>query len=432
MYKTSTILLGFAALLTFSDLRAQKDSTDYYSDNTLRYEDHVYKKTIHTVQLLPATFETGDPLILLGSDEQLKLSFDDLEGDYKNYAYTLVHCSANWEPSNIMTSEFLDGFIDNPVTEYKYSRNTAQKYTHYFFTFPNENLKILRSGNYIVKVYTDNDQEKLVLTKRFMVYENKVSIDARAHQATIIEDRNYKQEVDFTINTSGYDIANPFGELTVMIRQNNRWDNAVVGLKPQFVKDQELDYDYDDVNVFRGGSEFRWADTRSLRYQNERIAKFTYESGENHVYLVNDDKRTYKRYVSAQDINGRYLIHMDDYEADYEGDYAWVHFFLPWDPPTTEGNLYIFGGLSDWQCKPEFKLKYNAERKGYEASVYLKQGYYNYEYVLLRDNDKAADDFFVEGMHWETSNDYAVYVYQHKPGTLYDQLIGVKKTGINR
>jgi len=413
-------------------LTAQSDTTDYYSDNTLRFEDKTYQKNIRTVQLLPAGLTMGDPLIKLGGPEQLMLSFDDLDGGYKAYFYTFVHCSANWEASNIMTSEYMDGFIDNPVTEYQYSRATGQKYTHYSFAFPHDNLKIRRSGNYLLKVYLDSDQEKLVLTRRFMVYEERVSITARAHQATIIEDRNFKQEVDFTINTSGYPVLNPFGELTTVITQNNRWDNAVSNLKPQFVKDQELVYDYDDVNVFKGGSEFRWLDTRSLRYQNERIARFAYENKENHVYLINDEKRTFKRYVSQVDLNGRFLIHVEDYDAAFEADYAWVHFFLPFDPPTNEGNLYIFGALSDWQCKPEFKLKYNYERKGYEAAVYLKQGYYNYAYVLLRDNEKAADDFFIEGMHWETLNEYAVYVYRRAPGSLFDELIGVKKIVSNK
>ncbi|TND07649.1 MAG: hypothetical protein FD123_2968 [Bacteroidetes bacterium] len=408
------------------------DTTDYFSDKSLRYEDHVYEKNIRTAQLFSATFNLGDPLIKLGSGEQLRLSFDDLDGGYKAYYYTVVHCSANWEPSNIMLSEYLDGFPDQSVTEYKYSRNTIQKYTHYFAIFPHENMKILRSGNYLLKVYTDNDQEKLVFTRRFMVYEDLVSIQARAHQATIIESRNFKQEVDFTINTTGYDLPNPFGELNVILRQNNRWDNAVTGLKPQFVRDKELIYDYDEENVFKGGSEFRWCDTRSLRYQNTRMAKFTFENNENHAYMINDEKRTFKRYLSSEDLNGRYIIHMDDYDASYEGDYAWVHFFLAYDPPTTEGNLYVFGGLSNWQCQPEFKLTYNKERKGYEGKVFLKQGYYDYEYVLMRDNEKAADDFFIEGMHWETTNEYQVYVYRRAPGNLYDQLIGVKKVNSNQ
>lgn len=431
MKKTLSVFLLLLVRLTVS-AQGNADTTDYYSDKTLRYEDRIYARNVRTAQLLPATFELGDPLIRLGSEEQLVLSFDDLDGGYKSYYYTVIHCSANWEPSNIMTSEYLDGFLEQTIPDYKYSRNTTQTYTHYHTRFPHENLKLLRSGNYIVKVYLDGDQEKLVLTRRFMVYEENVSIQARAHQATIIEARNYKQEVDFTINTSGFDIANPFGELQVVLRQNNRWDNAVTGLKPQFVKDKELVYDYDEENVFKGGNEFRWCDLRSLRYQNVRMAKFTYENKENHAYLITDEKRTYKRYLSSEDLNGRFTIHMDDYDASYEGDYAWVHFFLAYDLPVTEGNLYIFGALSNWQCLPEFKLSYNKERKGYEGKVYLKQGYYDYEYVLLRDNEKSADDFFIEGMHWETGNEYQIFVYRRAPGKMYDQLIGVKKVNSNQ
>lgn len=429
MKRLVAVILLFLPMLAGA---AAPDSTDYFSDNTLRYENHIYRKNIKTPLLIQAGLPMSDPVIRLNGTEQLELSFDDLDSDYKTYYYTIIHCSSNWQPSNIMNSEYLDGFYDNPINDYRYSRNTMQKYTHFFVKFPNENLKILRSGNYIIKVFLDNDHEKLVLTRRFMVYEEKVSITGRAHQATIIEDRNYKQEVDFTINASGQNITNPYSELSVVLSQNNRMDNAITSLKPQFVKGDELVYDYDDVNVFKGGSEFRLCDTRSLRYQNERIAKFTYEDKQNHVYMISDDKRTFKRYVSQNDINGRYLIHMEDFEASFEGDYAWVHFFLPLDPPTTEGNIYIFGGFTDWACKPEYKMQYNKERKGYEATLYMKQGYYNYEYVILRDNEKAADDFFVEGMHWETTNEYFIYVYQRAPGMQYDQLVGYKRIGMNQ
>jgi hypothetical protein len=406
------------------------DTTEYYSDNTLRYEDHVYLKNIKTIQLSPDPSILAPPMISLNSDEKLFLGFDDLDGDYKVYSYTIIHCNAKWEPSNILVSEYLDGFAENPITDYSFSRSTIQRYTHYKAEFPNEGIKLTKSGNYLLEVYTDNNTEKIAFTRRFMVYESKVSIDVSIHAPTIVENRNFKQEVDFNINYTPGEITNPYGEIFPVVMQNSRWDNAVIGLQPQFVKDQQLIYDYDDVNVFRGGSEFRWFDTRSLRYQSDRIQSIKRDSTTSiyNVWLLPDEKRTYKRYVGTNDINGKYLIKTTDGGSDdLDGDYAWVHFFLPWDPPTTEGNIYVFGAFSDWQCQPACKMKYNYTLKGYETSVFLKQGYYNYEYVLLRDNDKAVDDFFTEGMHQETENDYTILVYFRKQGSWVDELIGVRR-----
>lgn len=428
-YLSKTAICTFALLHFCTSISAQKDTTEYYSEKTLRYEDRVYVKNVKSVQLSVDPSVLAPAIIRLDSEDKLYMSFDDLDGDYKVYNFTLIHCNAKWEPSNMLVSEYLDGFAENPISSYRFSRTTLQKYTHYYFSFPNESIKLTKSGNYLLEVYTDNDMEKIVFTKRFLVFEEKVSVDALVHAPTIVADRNFKQEIDFTINYNTTEISNPYAEIFPVLLQNFRWDNAIVGLQPQFVKDKQLAYDYDDVNVFRGGSEFRWFDTRSLLYQSERIQTIEKDSNSIYnVYLLSDEKRTYKRYVASNDINGKYLVKTTDGGSDdVDADYCWVHFFLPWEPPTSEGNIYVFGAFCDWKCQPETRMKYNYARKGYEASIFLKQGYYNYEYVLLRDNDKSADDMFVEGMHQETENDYMILVYYRRQGGWVDELVAVKR-----
>lgn len=261
-----------------------------------------------------------------------------------------------------------------------------------------------------------------------MVMEGKVGITGQVKPATIINDRYYKQEIDFIVDYTGYEIANPYVDIKAVVTQNDRWDNAITNLKPLFVKENQLIYDHDEDNVFPGGSEFRYFDTRNLKYQSERTRKIEFDSSGYRVYLLDDDRRTYKRYVTASDINGKYLIKgLEGTNSERECDYAYVHFFLPFDSPSTEGVLYVFGALSDWSFSETNKMRYNYGRKGYECSLYLKQGYYNYEYVFMRDGQNAGDDAFIEGMHYETENDYIVYLYHPAMGTRYDQLIGVKK-----
>ncbi len=421
----------FSAALFFCSISAfafTPDTTEYFAANAIRYEDRVYQKNIRTAQLSSDPSVLANAIVKMNSEDLLYLSFDDLDSDFKVYYYTIIHCSAKWQPSNLLVSEYLDGFAENQISHYEFSRNTLQKYTHYSTVFPNNGLKFTKSGNYLLEVYLDNDPTKVVLTKRFLVYEEKATVSVIVRAPTIVADRNFKQEVDFVVNFTS-EITNPYREIFPVIMQNSRWDNAISGLEPTFVKDQQAVYDFEEGNVFRGGSEFRWFDTRSLRYQSERIQ--TIEKDSNSIYnvwLLPDEKRTYKRYVNNNDINGKFLIKTTDGGSDnVNADYSWVHFFLPWDPPTTEGNIYVFGAFTDWRTQPEYRMKYNYARRGYEASLYLKQGYYNYEYVLLRDNDKAADDMFVEGMHQETENEYTVLIYYHRQGSWVDELVAVKK-----
>lgn len=421
--------LIFNSFTSQSLFASAPDTTDYYSENSLRYEDRIYVKNIRTVILSPDPNGIVPPIISLNSENKLYLSFDDLDGDYKVYNFSIVHCTAKWEPSNILTSEYLDGFTQNPIRDYRFSRGTLQTFTHYTASFPDFDMKIVKSGNYLLKVFTDANEDKLVFTRRFLVYDEKVTIEPSVHAATVVADRNFKQEVDFKINYTSGEISNPYAELIPVILQNSRWDNAITGLQPQFVRDQQLVFDYEDVNVFKGGSEFRYFDTRTLRLQTERVDSIYRDSTNTyHVQLLPDEKRTYKRYVSSNDINGQYLVRTTDAgDSDLESEYCMVHFFLPWVLPEQSGNIYVFGSLSDWQCRPEYRMTYNYARKGYEVTAYLKQGYYNYEYVFLKDGTKTADDFFVEGMHQETENEYTILVYFRKQGSLTDELVGMKK-----
>ena len=403
-------------------------STDYYGDNILRYEDFVYKKNIKTVQLRDESFELTKPILNLDSQEKLKLSFDDLDADFKNYSYTIIQCNANWEPSDLMANEYIDGFIENSVLDYRYSFNTLQKFTHYNFSFPNNSMRITKSGNYLLKVYQDSNPENLVITRRFMVFQNKVGIESKVTAASIIEDRLFKHEIDFTIDHTGYPIVNPYGDLKIVITQNNRWDNAKTNLKPLFVKDQQLVYDYDQENVFDGGNEFRYFDTRSVRYHAGGIKAIQTDSLGIHIDLVSDEKRNFKRYYSQPDMNGDFLIKVQEgNNSEVEADYCYVTFFIPYDDPLTDGNLYVFGAFNAWKCCAENLMHYNPKRFGYECTLFLKQGYYNYEYVFLKDGESVADQTLIEGMHYETEDDYTIYVYHRQQGVFYDQLIGVKR-----
>jgi len=71
-------------------------------------------------------------------------------------------------------------------------------------------------------------------------------------------------------------------------------------------------------------------------------------------------------------------------------------------------------------------LKYNPFKKGYETKLFLKQGYYNYIYVFKDTRKTGVEEGMIEGSHWETENEYTVWVYYHETGGLCDRLIAVQ------
>ncbi len=419
------IILYIFILTNFAALAQDTTGEDYFNTDYLRYQNHTYKEYIKTIQLHKEGWEMTYPVIALKTRDRLVLSFDDIETEVKSYSYTFVHCNAKWEPTNLLPNEYLDGFIENEIKDYEFSFNTTYEYTHYKLTFPNDDIKLKISGNYIIKVYLDYDKENIVLTRRFSIVEHKVEIKPTVKQATIIDERKYSHEIDFTINHTGYNINDPFGELTVVITQNNRWDNAKDDLKPLFIKDKELLYDYDYENVFKAGSEFRNFDIKSIRYQSQYISQVEYVKPHYHVKLLSDEVRRFKVYFHEIDINGRYYIkYQEGEDSNVEADYVYVYFTLPYDAPMIDGNFYVFGALSDWNFNNNNQMIYNFEKKAYQLKMLLKQGYYNYQYVYLQDGKTKADHTFIEGSHYETENDYIIYVYHRGISSRYDKLIG--------
>ncbi|MBT6964674.1 MAG: DUF5103 domain-containing protein, partial [Flavobacteriales bacterium] len=344
------------------------------------YKNETYNQQIKTLLCHKIQDELSLPLLNLNAEDQLLVSFDDLDADIKDYYYTIIHCNSDWTASDLMQSEYISGFTDEPITDYEFSFNTLQQYTHYSFSFPTEEMKALLSGNYVFKIFEEGG--KTVAYKRFMILETKVTIEAQVRRATLAEDRKTKHEIDFTIKHPNLVVADPFSDIKVTIKQNNKEDNAITDLTPIFVKNNELVYDYEDDNTFWANNEFRHFDIKSLRFQSDRIKAITYDSTYNHVYLFKDRTRPFDRYSIEPDINGKFLIKSQEgWKSSIEADYAFVHFTLPVDH-ISYGDLYILGEFSDWELKEDFKLEYNDEQKQYEGSIYLKQGYYNYHYAL--------------------------------------------------
>jgi hypothetical protein len=432
-------ILSFSLLLILANItitvfcQENNGQGDYYKENYLRYYDKIYNDQIHAVRLHNTSFELSDPILKLGQEEQLMLSFDDFEGGVKNYKYTLIHCSSDWHPSDLQVQEYIEGYTDDYIRDYKFSFNTLQSYTHYQVTFPNDNFKLIKPGNYIVLVYPEDNKDAPVITRRFYLVETRCRIDGQVRQAIDLEERYAKQQVQFSVYSSGFQFVNPFRNVKVTVKQNGRTDNMITDLKPLLAKGSELDYNHINGNVFDGGNEYRHFDIKSVKYSSDRVARIDASGQYYSIYLMNDERRSSKVYVTDDDINGRMLIKtVDGDDADIESDYVDVNFTLPFAPYISTGNLYIMGECTNWLLSKESMMKYNFDKKQYEGKLHLKQGYYNYQYVFLENGFKIADVGFIEGNHFETENVFTIFVYYQEPGTIYEKLIGVQQLISNR
>ncbi len=387
--------------------------------------DQVVKGSVKSVQFHRKGWELSYPIIELNQIDHVQLSFDDLTDDIKNYSYTLEHCDASWRPSMLSKEEYIDGFTDQPFYDYKLSFNTYVNYVHYTLDIPNDDIGIKVSGNYILKVFEDFDEENVIMTKRFVVSEAVVSIDADVDRPVIQQYMDSGHEVGFSVKYGTLNIQDPFSEISVTICQNNRWDLAIYDLKPLFYKEGVLDYHYQEENVFPAGNEYRYFDIKSLRYQSEYVKNIEYIIPYYHVELFPDKPRSQLNYFYLEDLNGRFYIDIQEgTQGEIEADYVYVHFSLPYDAPMVDGDFYVFGQLTGWKYGDANRLEYNFDRKAYELTLQLKQGLYNYEYIFVPHGTNIPDAGFLEGNHYETENDYVIYVYYRTNTSKYDRVIG--------
>lgn len=425
----NTIFCNIVHTLTiffFLSLPATAAQGVFEKRQQMQYLDQVFDENIRTVQLRPSLNPLAQPIIKLGSPEVLQLDFDDLSGEFTNYNYTVVHCTYDWQPSDLIKAQYIEGMQEYYLQDFEYSINTYVPYTHYQLTIPNQNMRFTISGNYLLIIYRNSNPDDVVLTRRFMIYEEKVNVVGSLIRATQLDERDSHQQLNFNLIHQGYDIPNPFLDLHVNILQNSRWDNARFDIKPKFIRNQEMDFNFEGENAFTGGNEFRGFDTKQLTELTLNVRKTVLDSNYT-VYLVPEIPRLATRYSFLQDANGRFIIRrLNSNTPETEADYAWVDFYLA-TPKYSEGNVYVFGQLSDWRVQPRFKLSYDENAQAYKGKVLLKQGFYNYEYVVFDDYQQVVDETLIEGSHWETRNEYTILVYHREIGIRYDRLIAVKQ-----
>ncbi|MFT5266062.1 MAG: hypothetical protein ACI8YQ_004822 [Polaribacter sp.] len=432
LYRSNTFMknLTLLFLLTLSPLFlfAQEEK-----DHNLRYEDHVYVDNIRSVKFILNGNVESYPFIPLDIRSNrnfistLVLSFDEIGEEVTDYVYTLVHCDSEWKPSNISEAVYMDGFNEDDVDNYDFSFNTTVNYTNYKITLPNSEVSWTKTGNYLLKVYDNTDDRFLIITRRFVVYDPKVSVQGRMQRTAMVSKSRTHQELDFTVNHEDLPLQNPQSDIKVVVLQNGRWDTAIKPIRAMFIKPNELIYDLQDKIVFPAGREFRQADLRTFNYNTNSIAEIRETRDRFDITLTKDISRSNLAYLFNYDLNGKYVIQsLDERDGDLRADYGYVLFILEESPPFSNHDVYLFGELTGWKTDERYKMVYNPLINAYVGQFFLKQGFYDYLYAVVdRDEPKVIDFDELEGSWHETENDYTVLVYYTPFGARYEQVIAV-------
>lgn len=396
-------------------------------NSSAQISDSIYAKNIKTVRLFVSGNQLTLPVINLNSNELLDLNFDDLDADVKYYYYTYELCNSDWRVANLGQFDYIKGFTQNRITNYRFSSIAHQRYTHYQALLPERSMYPTRSGNYILKVFLNGDTSQLVFTKRLMVVDNKAAIAARVTQPFSPEYFQAYQKLQFTVDVKALQSFNAAQQIKVIVLQNYRWDNALMNVKPTFIRGTSLEYNSDNTAIFPAGKEWRWLDLRDFHLQSDRVLTADYKKDSTDIFLRPDIPLASQKYVYYKDLDGMSSIEaIRGVNPFYEGDYATVYFsFIPPNgQPYTKSDLYLFGQLTNYDFTDSLKMTFNPEKGKYETHLFLKQGYYDYTYIAV-DKTNPSIHSELDGNYYETENLYTILVYYQPFIGRADELIGV-------
>lgn len=376
------------------------------------------------------------PVLPLDSGKRMEVSFDEMSHEYRRYVYRLQHCDFYWRPTeDLFYTEFCESTQDDvPIEDYTESRNVTTHYTHYSFTFPNDDMRPLVSGNYRLTILSDEgDEPQPVAEVCVRIVETAVGITADVSSDTEVDVNASHQQVSMTVDCTGLQSRDLREEVHTVVMQNDRLDNAVVDAEPTYVNGQKLMWEHQRALIFTAGNEYRKFEILSARYPGLHTQSIHYHEPYLHATLINDERR--RNYLTNEDMNGTCVVRNTDNQDDVtETEYMLTHFTLECSNPPDDADVYLNAKWTTGGIAPEWRMQYDEQAKAYKGTFMLKQGYYNYQYLVVpRESEAGVSPFGqprgttarFEGDYYQTENDYRILVYLCQPGARYDRLVGM-------
>lgn len=385
----------------------------------------IFDDAFHTLRIDVNGNYMAPPVLMMDSGDHLTVSFDELRESNSYLRYSLKHCNANWTESQLVESEFLDGFNFGEVEDYEYSRLTATHYVNYHITLPNEQFRFKVSGNYLLQVYRNDDPDNILLQVRFMVSESTAIVNADVLSVTDIDYNDSHQQVSVTVDATNAGVEDVFNDMMVYVSQNGRLDNEVMVRQPLRVSGKTAYYEHLRPLIFPAGNEYRRMETVSVTYPGMNIESVEYHEPFYHATVATDYPRSANKYIYDQTQNGRFFVReYNSSESEIEADYIVTHFSL--DAPELPGKyIFLDGDFVYRRFDPSSMMTYNRATNRYEKTLLLKQGAYNYQYLTVGQGERSGSTATIEGDFYPTVNEYLIKVYTRHRGERYDRLIGV-------
>jgi hypothetical protein len=376
---------------------------------------------IQSINIHPEGQPEQAPIIELNSSQKLLLSFDYLGTQSRQFRVTVDHYDKSWNRSGIGPNTYLDSFSETTIQSSKTSLTQRPSYHHVEFSFPNSELQPAVSGNYLINVYSVDDNS-LLFSKPFFITEDRGQINTEVER--LFAQRDDGRPLDQLFSTFNYPgfVEYPQFDLAMTFVQNRFWGRTrQVEFLDTITPGQLRGYIGRD-NAFVGNYEFKQLNLQRFDIDSQQILEYRPGTTPPRVILRRDVQN-----LDTTPPRSEAAVNTGIPNDDRKSNYAQVKFRLQTDdsiPHSSE--IYIVGNFNNWMINKLNRMSFDSDKQMWTGQALIKQGSYAYKYVTVEDNrveDLALDQGFLSAQQ-----EYLTFIYFQDPDQKFDRLLKVDRT----
>lgn len=375
---------------------------------------------IQSVSLHPEGNPAGAPVVTLGGNEQLVLSFDYLDNQNRQFSVEVSYRTQTWEESNLPASAYLESFFKTYIQSSEKSFTERPSYYHVEYTFPNPQLNPSQSGNYLLEVYNYEGTD-LLFSLPFFISEDEGVLQTRIER--LFAQRQDGRSLDQPFSTYRYPpfIDFPQFDLSLSYVPLPFWGHMRKADQVSTITPGQLTGNLNRSAAFVADRSFLSLDLTTLQADGREILEYQ--------PAVNPPKVILQRDVQHLESTDAYWTGSDFHSSfdERQGNYAQVAFTLETDSTvTTNADIYIVGEFNNWMIQDKNKMSYNRQTNLWEGQALVKQGQYPYTYIMTRNG--ALVNLFLGLSAFSIPQRYLTFIYFKDPTRNFDRLLQVELT----
>lgn len=347
----------------------------------------------------------------------LTLRFDHLSNNSDMFTVRAEHRNSDWSASNLFDGFYMRGQLTDYISDPVQSTSVAPNYMQYTYRFPNRNFSFQISGNYLLHI-EDYRTGDLLFSVPFMLYEDQGSIETAIEEVYGLESYHFLHHQPFATYILPEFVLMPDQDISIYFVQNQFWGRLQQATIRDISESDRIRMHVPRDDAFPGRYEFMPLIMQDI---DDLPTDFIEVRKDTEPPAVVRDRDVINFRVNPSNLgSNRY----GRPETRQDARYARVEFVL--DRPVnlgTDSRIYVTGPFSNWGVSDNNRMRYNPESDQFTASILIKEGSYDYKYVLVE--GRFIDDLRLADSFADSRQEYYTLVYYRDLQLNADRLLNI-------